>query len=145
MVRETPARRRRAGYRARSGSRFLRLADPVTSGALQIGFPGIDRNLQAGIGCLAPQLAAVERRGVEPLRIFASTSGVAVGKDMTAQHAFDDADMPAHIARQPRMGRRMDHLGADAIAYGEQSRAEEHTSELQSRQYLVCRLLLEKK
>src|SRR5258707_8233674 len=28
---------------------------------------------------------------------------------------------------------------------GEYSRSEEHTSELQSRQYLVCRLLLEKK
>src|SRR3712207_7165911 len=28
---------------------------------------------------------------------------------------------------------------------GEQGRSEEHTSELQSRQYLVCRLLLEKK
>src|SRR5258707_3481816 len=27
----------------------------------------------------------------------------------------------------------------------EQTRSEEHTSELQSRQYLVCRLLLEKK
>src|SRR5215203_6504651 len=33
--------------------------------------------------------------------------------------------------------RRMDRIGA--------SRSEEHTSELQSRQYLVCRLLLEKK
>src|SRR3712207_7107714 len=29
--------------------------------------------------------------------------------------------------------------------YGQRSRSEEHTSELQSRQYLVCRLLLEKK
>src|SRR3712207_8619773 len=28
---------------------------------------------------------------------------------------------------------------------GEEARSEEHTSELQSRQYLVCRLLLEKK
>src|SRR5258707_10028001 len=28
---------------------------------------------------------------------------------------------------------------------GQQARSEEHTSELQSRQYLVCRLLLEKK
>src|SRR3712207_7879583 len=28
---------------------------------------------------------------------------------------------------------------------GERERSEEHTSELQSRQYLVCRLLLEKK
>src|SRR3712207_7727125 len=32
-----------------------------------------------------------------------------------------------------------DHLGAVEL------RSEEHTSELQSRQYLVCRLLLEKK
>src|SRR3712207_7021448 len=36
----------------------------------------------------------------------------------------------------PRPGRKMGHLTA---------RSEEHTSELQSRQYLVCRLLLEKK
>src|SRR5947209_9007176 len=31
------------------------------------------------------------------------------------------------------------------VAYVHNSRSEEHTSELQSRQYLVCRLLLEKK
>src|SRR3712207_8351251 len=31
------------------------------------------------------------------------------------------------------------------LGYGIYSRSEEHTSELQSRQYLVCRLLLEKK
>src|SRR3712207_7232836 len=31
------------------------------------------------------------------------------------------------------------------IAFGACTRSEEHTSELQSRQYLVCRLLLEKK
>src|SRR3712207_8545762 len=31
------------------------------------------------------------------------------------------------------------------ICDGRSSRSEEHTSELQSRQYLVCRLLLEKK
>src|SRR3712207_7801330 len=48
------------------------------------------------------------------------------------------------------------HLGAqrerDAVVVGRQpgilrldTRSEEHTSELQSRQYLVCRLLLEKK
>src|SRR3712207_7308865 len=33
----------------------------------------------------------------------------------------------------------------DVTLGGVQSRSEEHTSELQSRQYLVCRLLLEKK
>src|SRR3712207_7372678 len=32
--------------------------------------------------------------------------------------------------------------GADRLGEGGQNRSEEHTSELQSRQYLVCRLLL---
>src|SRR3712207_8304535 len=31
------------------------------------------------------------------------------------------------------------------VVHAEDARSEEHTSELQSRQYLVCRLLLEKK
>src|SRR3712207_7294406 len=39
-------------------------------------------------------------------------------------------------------GRHLD--GADGDR-GDRRRSEEHTSELQSRQYLVCRLLLEKK
>src|SRR3712207_7833452 len=34
---------------------------------------------------------------------------------------------------------------ADRVNRGMPGRSEEHTSELQSRQYLVCRLLLEKK
>src|SRR3712207_8709038 len=40
----------------------------------------------------------------------------------------------------------LDVLGRDErVARLEAPRSEEHTSELQSRQYLVCRLLLEKK
>src|SRR3712207_7967685 len=35
--------------------------------------------------------------------------------------------------------------GKDGKLWGIDHRSEEHTSELQSRQYLVCRLLLEKK
>src|SRR3712207_8198383 len=61
---------------------------------------------------------------------------------------------------QPGAGQRVhDHAGRRGLAVGagdgdrrlgprqlaEQVRSEEHTSELQSRQYLVCRLLLEKK
>src|SRR3712207_8652391 len=38
-----------------------------------------------------------------------------------------------------------DHLGRAAGGPTGLDRSEEHTSELQSRQYLVCRLLLEKK
>src|SRR3712207_8825101 len=36
-------------------------------------------------------------------------------------------------------------LGRGAVRVSNTARSEEHTSELQSRQYLVCRLLLEKK
>src|SRR5215203_2446740 len=43
---------------------------------------------------------------------------------------------------RPDRGDLADHLAV--VAYGAR-RSEEHTSELQSRQYLVCRLLLEKK
>src|SRR3712207_7204380 len=43
-----------------------------------------------------------------------------------------------------RMKRRMSSLEREAERMRKE-RSEEHTSELQSRQYLVCRLLLEKK
>src|SRR3712207_7507923 len=52
-------------------------------------------------------------------------------------HAHDDVEVagrPAGLALVAAAGE------PDALA-----RSEEHTSELQSRQYLVCRLLLEKK
>src|SRR5438445_8858369 len=39
----------------------------------------------------------------------------------------------------------LDDLTAQRVPPEDQHRSEEHTSELQSRQYLVCRLLLEKK
>src|SRR3712207_6940404 len=45
-------------------------------------------------------------------------------------------DRRGHPGQPPQAGVHRDH---------ERARSEEHTSELQSRQYLVCRLLLEKK
>src|SRR3712207_8452667 len=57
------------------------------------------------------------------------------------------------LDERPEVGRVVpdrppDPDGRDVAALGEgeqRPRSEEHTSELQSRQYLVCRLLLEKK
>src|SRR5258707_2744104 len=59
------------------------------------------------------------------------------------------------VAVESVEGQAVDRLVPDALArvrdarlrgrHEEQARSEEHTSELQSRQYLVCRLLLEKK
>src|SRR3712207_7624245 len=44
------------------------------------------------------------------------------------------------------VGQLGEHTGStDVASASAQPRSEEHTSELQSRQYLVCRLLLEKK
>src|SRR3712207_8638308 len=50
-----------------------------------------------------------------------------------------------HVDRQPGdlVQRRV--AGAEVVQRDPHPRSEEHTSELQSRQYLVCRLLLEKK
>src|SRR3712207_7234974 len=42
-------------------------------------------------------------------------------------------------------GSRGEVTGFSSPRFSQVSRSEEHTSELQSRQYLVCRLLLEKK
>src|SRR2546425_8610812 len=61
---------------------------------------------------------------------------------------------PVGRAQQPRPGRAVDrergwpqaHAGVQGRARGRPAlRSEEHTSELQSLAYLVCRLLLEKK
>src|SRR5215203_7055480 len=50
----------------------------------------------------------------------------------------------AHDHASQRIGHSFEHLRLDRVLYAV-VRSEEHTSELQSRQYLVCRLLLEKK
>src|SRR3712207_7113127 len=49
------------------------------------------------------------------------------------------------VASLPRGARRRTGRRGDADRNRLRARSEEHTSELQSRQYLVCRLLLEKK
>src|SRR3712207_8879439 len=62
-----------------------------------------------------------------------------------AEHGVDRlrASLPsaAEIERRRAAGRGLTRPEIAVI----QARSEEHTSELQSRQYLVCRLLLEKK
>src|SRR3712207_1542212 len=63
---------------------------------------------------------------------------VALGDKVQARHIATKAGAPLVPGTKDPVG------GADeVVAFAE--RSEEHTSELQSRQYLVCRLLLEKK
>src|SRR3712207_8337665 len=74
--------------------------------------------------------------------LFRSTGRTRIGSASAGADRTGRAGQPlagvlsvAHLARHD--GRRHSH--------GAGERSEEHTSELQSRQYLVCRLLLEKK
>src|SRR3712207_8915368 len=64
--------------------------------------------------------------------------------DQAAQVADAPGDAPVALALGTAEDQR--HQGRlPTLVQGARARSEEHTSELQSRQYLVCRLLLEKK
>src|SRR3712207_7375531 len=58
------------------------------------------------------------------------------------RHAERLSPVPADELRRHRGGRSVHRRRGGTVR---RRRSEEHTSELQSRQYLVCRLLLEKK
>src|SRR3712207_8845056 len=64
------------------------------------------------------------------------SSGATEDKKLTSENAVKTkfAEFTSHDVRRIRQEEK-----------GPRMRSEEHTSELQSRQYLVCRLLLEKK
>src|SRR2546422_7883675 len=51
----------------------------------------------------------------------------------------------AHVVERGLIGPHVDEALADHLERRHHHRSEEHTSELQSRLHLVCRLLLEKK
>src|SRR3712207_9134752 len=70
------------------------------------------------------------------------------GDDGTAQTLADELvawSAPRAVRLLEDFARRVRGLAALGRGDFEDARSEEHTSELQSRQYLVCRLLLEKK
>src|SRR3712207_7983027 len=63
-----------------------------------------------------------------------------LGQDL--DHVVDPRVVPDLHLREPEVG-ALARVARDDVV--DDRRSEEHTSELQSRQYLVCRLLLEKK
>src|SRR3712207_8989524 len=62
-----------------------------------------------------------------------------------ARGTADGSEWGAARLREGRGAARAREAGDGADVQRVRPRSEEHTSELQSRQYLVCRLLLEKK
>src|SRR3712207_8769584 len=79
-------------------------------------------------------------RSAAVVRLFTVPRGVSVWREISL------CDRPRKYARTITsrwVGESRQR--AEATSKVRESRSEEHTSELQSRQYLVCRLLLEKK
>src|SRR3712207_7981960 len=70
-------------------------------------------------------------------RSYSSDASVRLGRVEWTAGSGDARVLDISVSPMPRS------LGA--AIYFDDVRSEEHTSELQSRQYLVCRLLLEKK
>src|SRR5438445_7325687 len=69
---------------------------------------------------------------------YTTLSDLVTGADPSAITGSSDND-------QYRALRWLAQLAVNMVDFIDEDRSEEHTSELQSRQYLVCRLLLEKK
>src|SRR3712207_8443163 len=78
----------------------------------------------------------------DALPISRRSGSVLSGRRRTVIFAVAEARQAAH--RQGGQGPRQPAAAGQGRAV-QPGRSEEHTSELQSRQYLVCRLLLEKK
>src|SRR3712207_8854750 len=74
-------------------------------------------------------------------------SSVAVGRNgrLRARDALGVGGGARIVPRRDPHQRPQVQGGEVVRRQGQRARSEEHTSELQSRQYLVCRLLLEKK
>src|SRR3712207_8121413 len=84
---------------------------------------------------LFPYTTLFRSKDAHPLAFIVDSSpsgSVSATRTATRQSSYDEGRIPVDA----RSGGTPRRLGV---------RSEEHTSELQSRQYLVCRLLLEKK
>src|SRR3712207_7706701 len=88
---------------------------------------------------LFPYTTLFRSRDLVPLPLGRTTGARARPQDLRREGAADE------VLREPRGLQHRLEVDAGRDAHVLDHRSEEHTSELQSRQYLVCRLLLEKK
>src|SRR3712207_7844204 len=92
---------------------------------------------------VSPPRTASRRTGSPSVAAVLAEAAAARATVVLSGHVQPDADaLGSTLALAEGLRRR----GARVLAtFPDPFRSEEHTSELQSRQYLVCRLLLEKK
>src|SRR3712207_8720677 len=77
--------------------------------------------------------------------LFRSSYGRLLLAEVLEVEVRRDQEDEEHDVRQRRALAGLEQAEDAVVRVHRQDRSEEHTSELQSRQYLVCRLLLEKK
>src|SRR3712207_8452476 len=88
-------------------------------------------------------LGEADRIGKEPLVSTPEPLTPAIGRDLTLPGAAASVQTPVGAGVDQALFERLRSWRGEQTS--RQQRSEEHTSELQSRQYLVCRVLLEKK
>src|SRR5687768_18257439 len=72
-------------------------------------------------------------------------TGIRCGADVTAAGSDSARSAISSRASEKASSVSLDSVSVGSIISASRTRSEEHTSELQSRLHLVCRLLLEKK
>src|SRR5690554_7583424 len=123
----------------RAGAKFgVDKRSRALTASMRLGGPGAD-----GIPIVVGKPMSYMNRSGGPTSTLAKYYGVAP-TDIVVIH--DDLDLPFGTIRLKRGGGSGGHNGLKDLAKALGGpRSEEHTSELQSRPHLVCRLLLEKK
>src|SRR3712207_1068540 len=118
---------------------------PLPRGAYLVGYDGREAQADYGRPRRPPRGRSedvVRRRTQKGERV--SDEGKTI-QEIRAQHSAQRAEMQtARYARTDEIKAQTGVEPGPCLDYMN-DRSEEHTSELQSRQYLVCRLLLEKK
>src|SRR5690625_5931902 len=115
-------------------SSYLPKKSDITNNAFITGFSNSAFELLAGIGVFSV------------LGFMAAQQGVAIDEVVAGGVGLAFAVFPAIINEFPAFNELFGVLFfISLVLAGLTSRSEEHTSELQSRGHLVCRLLLEKK
>src|SRR5258707_8077935 len=87
----------------------------------------------------------IASKGLRPALLFFASSGVSTTASISARKLSHGTSAVIASSGSPFSDNAASRLSASKNPSCPIARSEEHTSELQSRQYLVCRLLLEKK
>src|SRR3712207_3800346 len=120
-----------------------KISETANTLGIEANFPRSPRKLVEQATASPPDLLVLDLNSsrFEPLKLL---------REVKSDEALRDVPVVgflSHVQRELAVAAR--ESGCDRVvarsAFTKDLRSEEHTSELQSRQYLVCRLLLEKK